>query len=155
MTVLRFVVPGEPRPKQRPRHGNGFTYTPLDTVQAERKIKAHARQAKVRPLSGPVALEVRFFRATKRRCDLDNLTKLVQDALNGIAYRDDSQIKHLLATVDVDAERPRTEVTVQPHPAMLEQGWDHTPGGGADAAVEDGERFEAEFLRRCKGDQPA
>ncbi len=37
-------------------------------------------------------LTVIFVRKSKRRADCDNFQKLVQDALNGIVWEDDSQI---------------------------------------------------------------
>jgi Holliday junction resolvase RusA-like endonuclease len=39
-------------------------------------------------LTADVKLHVRFFFATKRRRDLDNMNKLVLDALTGIVYAD-------------------------------------------------------------------
>lgn len=50
------------------------------------------------PLRGDVRLQVIFHFPDKRRRDMTNLMKLVQDALTGIAYDDDSQIAvlHLL-----------------------------------------------------------
>lgn len=113
---VSFVVPGDPRPKGRPRFGNGFVHTPRETQRAEHTVKVFARNAGVRPMQGPVAVELKFYRATKRRCDVDNLAKLVLDALNSVAWRDDDQIAHLTATKGLDPENPRTEVTVRAHP---------------------------------------
>jgi crossover junction endodeoxyribonuclease RusA len=146
MTAFSFVVPGDPRPKQRPRHGNGHTYTAAETVHAENVVKNHARRARAPKLLGPVVLELKFFRATRRRCDLDNLAKLVQDALNGIAYRDDDQIVSLVASKAHDAANPRTEVTVSLAGFV---------GGGPDQAIEDAEDAEIERTRRVKGLEPA
>jgi crossover junction endodeoxyribonuclease RusA len=133
MSAVSFIVPGDPRPKGRPRAGKGFVYTPRETVLAEHTVKAHARRAKVRPLVGDIAIELRFYRATRRRCDWDNLAKLVCDALNGIAWRDDDQIVLALIGKAHDPVNPRTEVTVR----LAEH-----IGGGADEAVEDAERKE-------------
>lgn len=112
MTSHRFTVPGNPVPKARPRVANGHAYTPLATLEAEGLVQLAARKAGVRPLLGPVRLSLFFARGDLRRCDLDNLAKLVQDALNGIAYEDDSQIVELQATKVLDREKPRTEVVV-------------------------------------------
>jgi Holliday junction resolvase RusA-like endonuclease len=57
-------------------------------------------------------LSVRFFRRTRQRCDIDNLVKAVQDALNGIAYVDDAQIVSLVAVKAVSPGDPRTEVEI-------------------------------------------
>ena len=147
MTVLRFTVPGDPRPKGRPRLSNGFVHTPPETRRAENTVKLAAKLAKARPLHGPLSVELRFFRATKRRCDWDNLAKLVCDALNGIAWRDDDQIAHALVVKGYDAANPRTEVTVQPHPAPEAQDWTE--------ADDLAEAAHLERLRRTKGEEPA
>ena len=127
---VRFIIPGDPRPKGRPRFGNGFVHTPRETQRAEHTVKAHARNAGARPMLGPVSVELRFWRATKRRCDVDNLAKLVCDALNGIAWRDDDQIADLRATKGHDPENPRTEVVVMTLPEPEEHPH-NTPASGA------------------------
>jgi crossover junction endodeoxyribonuclease RusA len=121
--MISFVVPGQPQPKQRPRVVKGHTDTPVETLTAEAKVKACARKAAVKPLLGPVHLTVRAYRSDARRVDLDNLAKLVQDALNGIAYDDDSQIVMLTATKWLDRTNPRTEVEVGPARADWALAW--------------------------------
>lgn len=50
----------------------------------------------VRPLSGPLVVEVSIHPPDKRRRDIDNLQKALLDALaHGGAYHDDSQIARL------------------------------------------------------------
>jgi Holliday junction resolvase RusA-like endonuclease len=44
--------------------------------------------------------------------DADNLIKLASDALQGVAFRDDSQIVRLYAEKHVGCLHPRTEVAV-------------------------------------------
>jgi Holliday junction resolvase RusA-like endonuclease len=110
---VSFVVYGDPTPKARPRVVHGHAYTPGQTTAAEARIAVAARRSGVKPAKGPVRLSARFWRATARVCDLDNLAKLVQDALNGIAYVDDSQIVELTATKGIDRDRPRTEVRIE------------------------------------------
>jgi Holliday junction resolvase RusA-like endonuclease len=46
------------------------------------------------------------------RADLDNMLKLVADALNGIAWHDDRQITRTHAEIFMFSDRPRTEVEV-------------------------------------------
>jgi crossover junction endodeoxyribonuclease RusA len=112
--VFRFIVPGQPVPKARPRAGKGGRiYTPAETVKAESTIRLLAKRAGCPCLGGLVKLSVSFYRADARRCDVDNLTKLVQDALNGLAYVDDSQIVWLTAVKAIDRENPRTEVEIE------------------------------------------
>lgn len=66
----------------------------------------------VRPLEGPVALEVWWHRA-RRAGDLDGRLKALCDALNGLAYRDDEQIEEIHAYRCEDPARPRVEVTIR------------------------------------------
>jgi Holliday junction resolvase RusA-like endonuclease len=63
-----------------------------------------------KPFEGDIAVEVTLYFGTKRRADWDNFHKLSMDALNGIAYLDDSQIKRALVKVDYDKFKPRVEV---------------------------------------------
>jgi len=113
--MTSFMVPGNPAAKQRPRVVNGHAYTPVETTRAEQWIQMHARKAKVPKLEGPVELRLMFYRSDAIGVDLDNLVKLVSDALNGIAWEDDRQIQFLSAVKDIDRESPRTEIEIRPY----------------------------------------
>lgn len=110
--LIEFMVMMRPVPKARPRLArNGHTYTPKNTVDAEKAISLIAKSVISKPLSGPLSLYIEFFYAVPKswskvrreaipsprteRPDLDNIVKLVLDSLNGIAYLDDAQIVHL------------------------------------------------------------
>lgn len=112
-SAVSLVVPGDPVPLERARSGKGFTYTPPRSRAYKTLVGAHARRANLRPLAGPVHVRLDFFRATSRRCDWDNLAKSICDALNGIAWRDDSQIVLALVTKSVDRSNPRVEIAIQ------------------------------------------
>jgi Holliday junction resolvase RusA-like endonuclease len=96
-------------------------YTPAETREMEMVVRNHGREAmgSYSPLEGPIWLDVRLilippeswsikrkahehFVATKP--DLDNIQKLIGDALNGVCWKDDAQIAALffLRTYDVD-----------------------------------------------------
>jgi len=93
----------------------GHSYTPARTRQAEERIRLEvvAARGPGRDLDdAPRALTLRFYRATGRTADLDNLVKLVKDALNGIAWRDDRQVVQLHASRFDRQDRPRTEIAV-------------------------------------------
>jgi Holliday junction resolvase RusA-like endonuclease len=116
LTRISFEVPGEPVAKERPRTNmaTGVVYTPDKTKNYEETVKwcyqmaAHgARFPDNEPLSMLVvayrpipksasAKKKSLMRAGAERPitkpDWDNVGKIVSDALNGIAYRDDSQI---------------------------------------------------------------
>ena len=138
---LRFVVPGNPIPWERARTRRGRYYTPKRTKGYQAAVQVSALMAQARPKAEvPIRLTVAFYRQDRQPCDLDNLAKTVQDALNGIAYRDDRQIVVLSASKVVDAARPRAEVVV-------EYLADEAVGGGLDQALEDHEDATAEKAR--------
>ncbi len=106
-----FTVPGPPVAKGRPRfvRAGKFTraVTPKTTVDFENRVRLAAQAAGVRPLEGPVEVRIQAvwpmkgqpLKRSKRpaawkttKPDLDNVAKGVLDALNGIGYRDDSQV---------------------------------------------------------------
>ena len=134
MAEYTFEIPGEMRGKQRAkvttRGGFGRAYTPQQTVNAEAWVKACAVQAGVQVLEGPLSLSLTVFKGVpeswskKRRAaalanierptgkpDLDNIAKLIADSLNGIAWKDDSQV----VTMTLEkfyGERPHARLTV-------------------------------------------
>lgn len=65
-------------------------------------------------LKGELRASIALYFRTKRRVDWDNFHKLSCDALSGIVYEDDSQIKYVQVFVLHDKARPRIEVTVGP-----------------------------------------
>jgi crossover junction endodeoxyribonuclease RusA len=112
-TEIVFVVDGPPVPKARPRRStHGGVFTPAATTAAETDIRWQLRAAGARPLPGDVAMQMRFFTATRRRVDIDNLEKLVMDACNGFAYDDDKQVVEKHSYLTRGDKRPRTEVRI-------------------------------------------
>ncbi|ERH29763.1 RusA family crossover junction endodeoxyribonuclease [Alloscardovia omnicolens] len=99
MTVREFTVAGEPRPKKRPKVFHGRGVNPKENVVNERAIRdAYIAAFPDAPrFTGNVQILMMFYLGDFRRVDVDNLAKLVQDALNGVAFVDDSQITRLVA----------------------------------------------------------
>ncbi len=133
--VARLTIDGEPVAKQRPRvmarGGKIWTFTPKETVQAERHILAVAAKATecaLNDVAGRYALTLRFFSerpiGRKWTSDLDNLIKLVLDALTpprgkgnrpkgpGLFWTDDRQVSQLHASRFDRQPHPRTEIVV-------------------------------------------
>lgn len=111
--AVRFVVPGEPMSKARARVTKGGTaYTPKATVIAERNVLAAYQALETETFfTGNVGVEFRFFAGTRIRRDVDNLVKLVLDAINGHAFEDDRQIQVMGAVrYYTDKTKARTEV---------------------------------------------
>lgn len=89
--------------KQRPRFSSGHAYTPKKTHDAENFIREEFLKTgtEMIPKGVPVSLVIDVRRHCPKSCrpgpdvyrpDWDNISKLVCDALNGIAWHDDSQI---------------------------------------------------------------
>jgi len=83
---------------------------------AQRKagLAAHAQRCiATAPLGGPVVLCATAHAPSRRRFDVGNFRKAVTDALNGIAYADDSQlVLEIWHRADVDRDRPRLDVVL-------------------------------------------
>lgn len=67
---------------------------------------------RVKPLEGDIGVAIEVFRPQKRG-DLDNYFKGLFDALNGIGWNDDSQIKRITAERFEDKSNPRVEIEIQ------------------------------------------
>ena len=116
MNLYNITIPGRPVPKGRPRvarKGRGYVfYTPKETKHYEQAVCLAAREVCKKPLEGPVAVKLRlYFRKKGNVPDCDNCAKSILDGLNGVAYQDDIQVKHLV--VDVYRDTPeRAEIEV-------------------------------------------
>ena len=111
--AVSFTVAGEPRSKQRARVTARGTYTPAETRQAERVIASAFRKTGCEPFQFPVLVEVHFYNGNKRRRDLDNMAKLVLDALNKVAYADDYQVVELnLRKIHTTPDQARTVINL-------------------------------------------
>lgn len=126
---------GEPVGKGRPRFTrSGHTYTPEKTVNFENLVKLSFQQAypTAEPITKVIPIEVKICAcfsipksATKKdlkaiengtkkptkKPDTDNIAKAVCDALNGIAYYDDSQIVSL-TVCKLYSDKPHTKVVI-------------------------------------------
>lgn len=112
----KVIVIGRPVPKGRPRVYNRHAVTPRKTLDAEHRFRDQyiMQNPHSKPFSGQICVDCVFFAPIPKswskgkrqlamegklpfmsRPDLDNLVKLVLDALNGVAYLDDSQITGL------------------------------------------------------------
>lgn len=113
MRWCELDVAGDPIPKGRPRRGkNGHTYTPARTTAAEEALKWEMKTVVLRATSLPCAVRLQFRCATWRRCDIDNLTKLVLDAGNGVVWVDDQQIVELHVELIRGCIEPGTHLVV-------------------------------------------
>lgn len=133
LALLKFVVPGKPQGKGRPRFTrSGHAYTPEKTRAYERQIADVARAAigPQQPLDCALRLELLIVFAPpaswskKRRAlalsgfarpmvkpDADNVVKAFGDALEGIVYVNDTQLVEIAAR-KVYGETDHVSVTV-------------------------------------------
>lgn len=119
MAHIRLDIPGPPVPQARPRRGKGRFYKEPKVLAHEHAVWAAWEKAGRPKLTGPLSLSARFFinRKVTATPDLSNLVKLVEDALNGHAYHDDSQIVHYGdVSKQLDREHPRTELELTTWP---------------------------------------
>lgn len=139
MGSVRFTVPGQPKGKARARTvrrggGKSFSYTPEGTVLYENLIKTCYLQDAGHVLFNdgqPLAVSITaFYEVPKsyskkkkqemldgqlyptKKPDIDNIAKCVLDALNKLAYRDDTQVVRLHMEKHY-AEIPRVEVEIR------------------------------------------
>ena len=128
---MHFVIPGKPKGKTRPRFSKGGknTYTDKGTREYEEKVAEAFREAggtmanyaaiKIRAyylipqktrkdiLAGMISGKIR----PAKKPDLDNVLKIIMDALTGVAFEDDNQI--VQAYIEkMYGEEPRVEVTL-------------------------------------------
>lgn len=115
-----FTIYGKAVAKARPRvTKSGHTYTPKKTKEFETKVQEsylHQCGGMMFPKSTPLEICIEFQFAPPKswskgkrkkakeselfptsRPDVDNLCKSIEDALNGVAYYDDSQIVTMTA----------------------------------------------------------
>lgn len=112
-------VPYEPQGKKRPRVGEGGTITPAETVAAERAVWGEflQRYAGCSAFDEPVWMGLEFRTARSRRntsgrWDLDNMIKLVKDALNLHAYTDDHWVHGIYARLIQVEDNPGSLIAV-------------------------------------------
>lgn len=134
--MIKLVVPGNPKGKGRPRFSKWGAYTDKATKEYESRVKD------IFEVSGqqgymdkePLFVQIKAFynipeSYTKKRkkaimdClelptkkpDADNIAKIILDALNGLAYEDDTQVitLNVIKLYDRDNKGPRVEVSIQ------------------------------------------
>ncbi|EGD47094.1 endodeoxyribonuclease RusA [Ruminiclostridium papyrosolvens DSM 2782] len=139
--LIKLTIPGEPCAKGRPRVGKFGTYTPEKTLNYETLVKElYIIQHANKKLQGQLKIDIKAYfkipqgeipkakkpkpqtlqryndilngkiRHTKKP-DWDNVGKIISDALNGLAYDDDSQIVSAIVEKFYSND-PRVEVEI-------------------------------------------
>ena len=115
LEAYTFTVYGKPQGKARPRFNRktGITYTPGATISYEAKVQGAfiSQNTAHQILTGPVRVTITAFYqvpkswslkkkdraiggliAPTTKPDADNIAKIICDALNGLAFKDDAQV---------------------------------------------------------------
>ncbi|MDD4564812.1 MAG: RusA family crossover junction endodeoxyribonuclease [Eubacteriales bacterium] len=127
---MKFTIPGEPTGKARPRVTKWGTYNTEKTVLYENLVKLCYQEQRNTYTEKPVFMSIHAFygipKSTPKKninlmlsgeikpCkkpDIDNIAKIIADALNGIAYKDDTQIIEMNIKKSY-GETPRVEVEI-------------------------------------------
>lgn len=131
--IIRLQVLGDPKAQKRHRFARrkGFM-AKIDDSQADKQafLLMVQQHAPVKPFEGPLRITMEFFFARPKshynkhgvkpnapiwhtsKPDGDNLEKFVLDALNGIYWRDDSQVC-LMEKMKRYSETPMTIVEIE------------------------------------------
>lgn len=109
----------KPQPAPRPRVTRWGAYNDPKYTDYKEIVKSFVKEYIKEPLNGAIAIEVNFIfevpkswnkvnkenaKWHKSKPDIDNLQKGIMDSLNGIAYKDDSQVSYMIAKKEYGAE---------------------------------------------------
>lgn len=120
--TFRFIIPIDPIPWKRPGQSRFGRYDLQKAVKNQYRAIFARSMNNHPPLQGNVRLSIIFFMPTpkslpkkdrdswhSKKPDLDNLIKLVMDSMNGVCFRDDSQVCLIIAMKGY-SDSPRTEI---------------------------------------------
>jgi crossover junction endodeoxyribonuclease RusA len=113
MTAYEFTLPYPPSANRYWRMPRALGRPILSQEARVYKHEAgwEAKRQGVRLLAGDIEVRIHAYRP-RRSGDLDNLAKVAMDALNGIAWTDDSQIIAIEMRRFEDSQNPRLIVRV-------------------------------------------
>lgn len=110
---MKLVLPYPPRANTNWRLMRGHMVLNSTSREYRKQVTRLAAADCIQPMLGPVRVTVRVYRP-RRSGDLDGRLKVLFDALNGVAWGDDSQVCEIHAYRHEDKENPRAEVEVLP-----------------------------------------
>lgn len=132
MPELSLVLNGKPEPQLRPRITKFVSFDPCKDKKnwAKLQIAQQIENTLIKPIEEPLEIVMIFHmpipKSTSKKkrelmlsnclkhtkkSDIDNLYKFFSDAMNGLLYKDDSQIWRV-EMEKVYSEDPRTEITL-------------------------------------------
>lgn len=112
--MINLIIEGEPTAKARPRFSKWGAYNTKETMDYEKLVKDIYMLSEQEIIEGEIVAVIEcYFKVPKsaskanrllmlsniarpiKKPDVDNLAKICLDALNKLAYKDDSQIVDL------------------------------------------------------------
>lgn len=130
-------MPGNPKGKQRPRvcriNGRSVTYTPRQTIEYEKLVRASYNAVSNVKFPTGIPLEITIIalfsipQSTSKKVknlmlkgdilptkkpDCDNAIKIILDALNGVCFHDDAQVCRVYFEKKY-AENPEIKVIIK------------------------------------------
>ena len=121
MIFIEFTVPGKPVPKQSFKAvGNGgkiHGYTPARVKKYQQAVY-YAAIEKLNEIGYHIETGMKYFvwyvfcMPDNRRVDNDNLAKGTNDALNGVIWKDDTEVGDMFLQKRIDKSNPCVIVRV-------------------------------------------
>lgn len=115
---MQIILKGKPRStgtlyKTMCRGNFPMTYLITKGKELKEDYQWQAKsQWRSEPLKCPLSVTIDIYHDNLRKQDWDNFHKLSMDALTGICYEDDSQIKKATVTTYYDHDNPRIEIEI-------------------------------------------
>lgn len=114
--MIRFTIPGRCIPAPRITYHGKRAPRAMQYMKYREEVAWVAKAAGIRVSDKPLKIGIKIYLAKKRGRvpDIDNLTKTILDAMNGVGWRDDSQVMEINAkkiyTSSVKNEKTIVEV---------------------------------------------
>lgn len=109
--TISLTLPYPPSTNRYWRNVRGRMIVSPEAKAYKAEVGWLARQAGIEPLEGELFVTARVYRPRKAG-DLSNRQKVLEDALEGFAYLDDSQIAGYYYTRHDDKKNPRVELEI-------------------------------------------
>lgn len=111
--VIELELPFPPSVNHYYRRWGNRTLISREGRRFRERVCALLAASGIRPMSGPLRVEIEVYPPDRRRRDIDNTVKALLDAIqHGGAYRDDSQIADLRITRQECVPAGRTIVRI-------------------------------------------
>jgi crossover junction endodeoxyribonuclease RusA len=111
---MKIILPGNPQSTNNiyKQHGHIRFMMKRAKVLKESYQWEAKNQWRKPILVGDLKIKLELYFGDKRKRDWDNFHKLTMDALTGIVWEDDSQIREATVKLFYDKENPRTEIEI-------------------------------------------